>query len=340
MIKVSVVLLNYNGKHHLEEYLPVLLKHTTDSFVEICVIDNASTDDSISFLQQNYPQVRIIRLSKNFGFSGGYNRGLQEIKATYYVLLNTDVEVTSDWLYPMVNYLDTHTDVQACQPKILSYRDRRYFEHAGAAGGFIDKYGYPFCRGRVFTDVEKDNGQYDSVIEVFWATGACLFIRADTFHHLGGFDDDFFAHMEEIDLCWRLKSRKGKVVCVPQSIVYHLGAGTLQVENPHKTYLNFRNNLFMLYKNLPTKNLLTVFFVRFFLDYLAAVKMFLTGEFPNGKAVFKARIDFWKMRQKMHPKRIENMSKMQKKNLEQVYRRSLVFSYFFCKKNNYDKLMK
>lgn len=338
MKKVSVALLNYNGRGHLETFLPSVCEYSNLPDVELCLIDNFSTDDSIDFVVKNYPQIRIIQLDKNYGFAGGYNRGLEQIEATYYVLLNTDVEVTKNWLQPMIDFLDQNMDVVACQPKILSYLDKTKFEHAGAAGGFIDLYGYPFCRGRVFSDLETDNGQYNSMIDVFWATGACLFIRSNAYFEAGGLDDDFFAHMEEIDLCWRLKSRGKRIICLPQSKVYHLGGGTLNTENSHKTYLNFRNNLLMLYKNIPSFRFRKVFFMRWLLDNIAAFKMMLSGEYPNAKAVYQARSDFKKMKKSFKKKRKENMEKTVSYDLQEMYFRSLVLSYYIRKKNTYQKL--
>ena len=255
MMKVSVVILNWNGCDMLRTFLPSVVRYSEGEGVEVCVADNGSTDTSVSLLQQEFPSVRTIVLDQNYGFADGYNWALQQVDAEYVVLLNSDVEVTEHWLEPMIAYLDAHPEVAACQPKIRSQRQKEYFEYAGAAGGFIDKYGYPFCRGRIMGVVEKDEGQYDTVIPVFWATGAALFIRRTDYVNVGGLDGRFFAHMEEIDLCWRLRSRNREIVCVPQSIVYHVGGATLKKENPRKTFLNFRNNLVMLYKNLPQKEL-------------------------------------------------------------------------------------
>ena len=246
MMKVSVVILNWNGCDMLRTFLPSVVRYSEGEGVEVCVADNGSTDTSVSLLQQEFPSVRTIVLDQNYGFADGYNWALQQVDAEYVVLLNSDVEVTEHWLEPMIAYLDAHPEVAACQPKIRSQRQKEYFEYAGAAGGFIDKYGYPFCRGRIMGVVEKDEGQYDTVIPVFWATGAALFIRHTDYVNVGGLDGRFFAHMEEIDLCWRLRSRNREIVCVPQSIVYHVGGATLKKENPRKTFLNFRNNLVML----------------------------------------------------------------------------------------------
>jgi hypothetical protein len=296
--------------------------------VDIYVADNGSTDNSLLILGKYFKEVKILLLNRNYGFAEGYNRALAQIEADYYVLLNSDVEVTPCWLEPMLDYLQKHPDVAACQPKILSHHNRTHFEHAGAAGGFIDRLGYPFCRGRVLAVTEEDKGQYDEVCDVFWATGACLVIRAEVFEKEGGFDDDFFAHMEEIDLCWRLKSRGYRVVCVPQSKVYHVGGGTLHVEHPRKTYLNFRNNLFLLYKNLSPKQLSPVLFLRFFMDYLAAFQLFITGKPQNAKAVFKARLDFRKMLPSFKSKREENLRKTTQTHIPEIAKKSVILNYY------------
>lgn len=294
MDKVAIVILNWNGRAMLEKYLPTVLEYSRDEAV-VWVADNASTDDSMLFLKEHYPEVKTLQLPENYGFADGYNRALREIEAQYYVLLNSDVEVTHHWLTPLVEYMDTHDDVAACQPKLLSVADKDRFEYAGASGGFIDKYGYPFCRGRMFETVEQDNGQYDTPCDVLWATGACLFIRAAEFWRVDGLDSRFFAHNEEIDLCWRLRLLGRRIVCLPDSFVYHVGGGTLPKENPMKTYLNFRNNLTMLYKCLPEKELRHVMRWRWFLDRLAAWQtLILNGNVGDFKAIYKARRDFKK----------------------------------------------
>ena len=309
MKKVSVVILNWNGVGMLQKFLPKVVEYSANQGVEVCVADNASTDDSVSFLQTHFPDVRLIVLDKNYGFAEGYNRALEQVEAEYVVLLNSDVEVTPHWLEPLVEYMNTHPEVAACQPKIRSERNKEYFEYAGAAGGYLDKYGYPFCRGRIFDVVEKDEGQYDTVSSVFWATGAALFIRLKDYWEAGGLDGRFFAHMEEIDLCWRLRSRGRGIVCIPQSVVYHVGAATLKKENPRKTFLNFRNNLLMLYKNLPEKDLKRVMFVRGVLDGVAAVVFLLKGEKEAAKAVLQARKEFNCICPDFVPSRQENLAK-------------------------------
>ncbi|MEA4974230.1 MAG: glycosyltransferase family 2 protein [Paludibacter sp.] len=334
-MKIAIVILNWNGAHYLQQFLPALREYTASPDVDIYVADNGSTDNSLLILGKYFKEVKILLLNRNYGFAEGYNRALAQIEADYYVLQNSDVEVTPGWLEPMLDYLQKHPDVAACQPKILSHHNRTHFEHAGAAGGFIDRLGYPFCRGRILALTEEDRGQYDEVCDVFWASGACLVIRADVFEKEGGFDDDFFAHMEEIDLCWRLKSRGYRVVCVPQSKVYHVGGGTLHVEHPRKTYLNFRNNLFLLYKNLPQKQLFPVLFVRFFMDYLAAFQLFVTGKPQNAKAVFKARLDFRKMLPSFKSKREENLQKTTQILIPQIARKSVILNYYLLGRKTY-----
>ena len=296
MIKTAVVILNWNGEAMLRQFLPSVIASSCEEGTVVYVADNASTDGSCAVVEKEFPSVHLIRLDKNYGFAEGYNRALQQVEAEYVVLLNSDVEVTEGWLREMVAYMDTHPDKAACQPKILSYRHRNMFEYAGASGGFMDRYGYPFCRGRVFDVVEEDRGQYDEVIPVFWATGAALMIRQEVYQKVGGLDGRFFAHMEEIDLCWRLRSQGFQLVCIPSSKVYHVGGATLKKENPRKTFLNFRNNLLMLYKNLPEEELAPVMRVRTFLDYCAALVWLLKGDWANVKAVCEARKEFHRLR--------------------------------------------
>ena len=309
MKKISVVILNWNGVGMLQKFLPGVIKYSQGEGVEVCVADNGSTDESVVWLQTYCPDVRLIVLGKNYGFADGYNMALQQVEAEYVVLLNSDVEVTSRWLEPMVAYMDAHPEVAACQPKIRSERNKEYFEYAGASGGYLDKYGYPFCRGRIFDVVEEDKGQYDTVQPIFWATGAALFIRLKDYQKAGGLDGRFFAHMEEIDLCWRLRSRGRGIVCIPQSTVYHVGAATLKKENPRKTFLNFRNNLLMLYKNLPKKELKRVMFIREVLDGVAALVFLLKGEKEAARAVLQARKEFKRIRPDFETSRAENMEK-------------------------------
>ena len=292
MKRVAIVILNWNGRQMLEEYLPSVLLYSREE-ATVCVADNASTDDSLTMLRQHFPEAELIELERNWGFADGYNKALAKIEAEYYVLLNSDIEVTHHWLTPMIEYLDAHQDIAACQPKLLSIFDKDSFEYAGASGGYIDRFGYPFCRGRIFETVERDNGQYDNASDVLWATGAALMIRAKDYWEVGGLDGRFFAHNEEIDLCWRLRIRGRRVVCLPESYIYHVGGGTLPKSNPMKTFLNFRNNLTMLYKCLPEEELKPVMRWRWVLDYLAAWEMLIlkrnVGDF---KAVYRARRAF------------------------------------------------
>jgi len=332
MKKVSVVILNWNGVGMLQKFLPGVVKHSQGKEVEICVADNASTDDSVAYLEANFPDVRLIVLDKNYGFAEGYNRALQQVEAEYVVLLNSDVEVTPHWLDPLVAYMDAHPEVAACQPKIRSERNKAYFEYAGAAGGYLDKYGYPFCRGRIFEVVEKDEGQYDTIQPVLWATGAALFVRLKDYREVGGLDGRFFAHMEEIDLCWRLRSRGRKIVCIPQSVVYHVGAATLKKENPRKTFLNFRNNLLMLYKNLPEKDLKHVMIVRGVLDGVAAMFFLLKGEKEAAKAVLQARKEFKRIRPEYEVSRKENMEKTVTDAIPEKVGYSILWKFHACGK--------
>ena len=295
-MKVAIVILNWNGAAMLRQYLPSVLQYSRDE-ATVYVADNASTDDSVALLKEHFPEVRLILLEKNWGFAEGYNKALAQIEADYYLLLNSDIEVTHHWLTPMIEYMDTHPDVAACQPKLLSMFDHDRFEYAGACGGYLDRYGYPFCRGRIFDTVERDDDQYDYPADILWATGAALLVRARIYNKVEGLDGRFFAHCEEIDLCWRLHIAGWRVVCLPESQVYHVGGGTLPKSNPMKTFLNFRNNLTMLYKCLPDNELHHVMRLRWWLDYLAAWEMLLLkrnwGDFC---AVFRARRAFKRWR--------------------------------------------
>lgn len=291
-MRTAIVILNWNGQKMLAQYLPTVIEYSRDE-ADIIVADNASTDGSMEWLKKEFPKVRQIILDENYGFADGYNRALKQVDAEYYVLLNSDVEVTHHWLTPLIEEMDAHKEIAACQPKLLSLHDCDAFEYAGAAGGYIDKYGYPFCRGRVFDTVEDDNGQYDNAQEILWATGACLVVRSEDYWKAGGLDGRFFAHNEEIDLCWRLHIMGRQIWCFPESEVYHLGGGTLPKSNPMKTFLNFRNNLTMLYKNLPDSDLKHVMRVRWLLDYLAAFEtLILNRKLGDFKAIFRARHAF------------------------------------------------
>ena len=298
---IAVVLLNWNGKGMLERYLPSVVTHTPAEKAFIVIADNGSTDGSVQWIEQHYPDIQVIELDKNYGFTGGYNRALKEVEADYYILLNTDVEVTEGWIDTLASFMEEHPEVGICQPKLLSDADRTSFDYAGAAGGFIDHYGYPFCRGRILGNIEKDLGQYDEPEELFWASGAALMIRSSLFHHLGGFDDHFFAHMEEIDLCWRAKLLGYQVWAIPSAVVYHLGGGTLPNNSPRKLYLNFRNNLLMLYKNLPSNLRWKIITYRQILDGLSALVYLLTGKWNYFKAVWSAHKDYRKIKKEIEP---------------------------------------
>ena len=330
--KVAVVILNWNGKSFLEQFLPSVTKHSKDS--RIIVADNNSTDDSISFLTENYSEIEVIRLDKNYGFAGGYNKALKQIDSEYFVLLNSDVEVTDNWLDPMLNLLDTDSSIAACQPKIKDYNNKSYYEYAGASGGFIDKYGYPFCRGRVFDTLEEDKGQYDNVVEIFWASGACLFIRSKLYHEIGGLDEFFFAHMEEIDLCWRLKNQGHKIMVCPSSTVYHIGGGTLNKIKPQKTFLNFRNSLLTLHKNLPKNVRLSVLIVRLCLDGIAGAKFLFSGKPNHTWAIMRSHFSFYSsISQNRLKRKLPNTP-----NLKGMINKSIVKVYFINKRKTYNSL--
>ncbi|MDR2206349.1 MAG: glycosyltransferase family 2 protein [Flavobacteriaceae bacterium] len=288
---LSIAILNWNGKSWLNEFLPSVLRFSGNA--DVYVIDNASTDDSVDFLKQNFPEIKIIQIEKNRGFTGGYNEGLKKIDTEFYCLLNSDVEVTENWTKPVLELFRKDENIAAIQPKILSFREKEKFEFAGAAGGFIDQFGYPFCRGRIFENIETDRGQYDDETEIFWASGCALFVRAKDFWEQNGFDERFFAHQEEIDLCWRLKNSGKKIFYTYKSVVYHVGGGTLSKQNPQKTYLNFRNNLMMLQKNLPFPKLLWIIFLRLVLDGIAGIYFGIKDGFPHLWAVVRAHFGFY-----------------------------------------------
>jgi len=332
-VQTAVVILNWNGRKYLEQFLPLLIKYSSEE-ADIIVADNASSDDSIAFLEANFPSVKIIRNPANEGFARGYNLALKQVKADYYILLNSDIEVTQGWIQPVIEMMEKDPSIAACQPKIRSYFERTKFEYAGAAGGFIDKYGYPFCRGRMFQSIEEDLGQYDDAIEIFWATGACMFVRADLFHQAGGLDEDFFAHMEEIDLCWRLKNLGYKIMYCPRSLVYHIGGGTLPKISWRKTYYNFRNNFYLLYKNLPDNLVNEVFAKRLFLDAIAALKFLFTAGFKDFWAIYKAHTSFYSTLSKTKAKR----NLLKHVPLHKVYRKNIVFEYYLRKKKKFTDL--
>lgn len=337
-MRLSIVILNWNGADMMRSYLPSVLQCSQDKDVEIIVADNASTDDSLRMLAADFPQVKTIALDRNYGFAGGYNRALAQVDATYFLLLNSDVEIRqAGWARLLLDYMDAHPDVAACQPKLLSLNDPTHFEYAGACGGFLDRHGYPFCRGRILDRVEADRGQYDEPADVLWATGAALLIRAQDWRMVGGLDERFFAHMEEIDLCWRLRSRGRRVVCIPQSTVYHLGGATLNQGNPRKTFLNHRNNLLMLYKNLPERALSPTLRARRWLDALTALRYLLKGDTANARAVIRARKAFHEMLPSYRAVRAENLGLMVADPPE-CMKVSILWQYYIRRRRTFDQL--
>ncbi len=332
--KVSVIILNWNGKLFLEQFMPSVYNSSYPN-LEIVLGDNASTDDSVSFIQEHFPTVKVIINDRNYGFAEGYNRVLTHVEADYLVLLNSDVEVSTSWIEPVIRLMESDPNIAAAQPKLRSYYEKGMFEYAGAAGGFLDKYGYPFCRGRIFDTVEKDIGQYDFSSEIFWASGAALFIKKHYWDEMGGFDAGFFAHMEEIDLCWRLKNRGHKIMYCAESVVYHVGAGTLNKDNPNKTYLNFRNNLAMLRKNLHPALALLIIITRFWLDFFTLLHFLFNGKFAHALSISKAHVDFL-----LHIPR--NSSKTEKDrtnfNSKGMLNTSIVWQYFVKKKKRFPEI--
>lgn len=336
--KTAIVILNWNGAKMFHIFLPSVIQHSTSENTEIIVADNGSTDSSVVFLKQNFPSVKIIELKENFGFAEGYNRALQQVDADYFVLLNSDVKVTPNWIESCIHLFESDKKLAAIQPKILSFNDPELFEYAGAAGGFIDKFGYPFCRGRLLNRVETDEGQYNQPSNIFWASGACMFVRSSAFQTAGGFDGDFWAHMEEIDLCWRMKSLGYKIQYQPDGVVYHLGGGTLSYESPKKVYLNFRNNLFMLFKNLPKHQFKRIFLARMVLDGVAAVKFILGFNFREFWAVAKAHASFYRNLTKLIEKRKQIQHQIIVKEHNEVYSKSIMWKFFIQKKRRFSEL--
>lgn len=346
MAKVAVVILNWNGKALLEKFIPILIQCTPDD-VELIVGDNQSNDGSVEFIQRNYPRVQTLVNTQNFGYAGGYNKILERVSSQYYVLLNSDVEVSEGWLEPIIDYMDLHPNVVAAQPKILSYFKKDHFEYAGAGGGYMDCLGYFFCRGRIFDTVEKDLGQYNDIKKVFWASGAAFFIRSKEFHEFGGFDASLFAHMEEIDLCWRLQRAGKEIAYVPTGLVYHMGGQTLKLQNARKTYLNFRNNLIILYKNLDSKTRTKTLVLRFFMDFITWIHFLASFRWNHAWAINKAHYDFIKMFRQytcqkslmepdpntwIHPRRKTS-------KLPGYYNKSLVWAYYIQCKRKFSDLI-
>ena len=339
MKKVAVIILNWNGRALLEEFLPSVIANTPSDMAEIIVADNGSTDHSIAMLNELYPAIRVIQFDKNYGFAEGYNKAIAHTESTYTVLLNSDVEVPPHWLEAPLSVMEADKTIAAVQPKIRSQKNKKMFEYAGAAGGFLDIYGYPYCRGRIMSVVEEDSGQYDTQADLLWATGACLFVRTEVYKKEGGLDANFFAHQEEIDLCWRLRARGYRIVCTPQSVVYHVGGATLKTESPKKTFLNFRNNLLMLYKNLPEKELRRIFRIRYGLDIIAATKFLMEGHPKNAWAVIRARRDFNRRKKDYSEIRAVNRNKTTCDPIPEIRRKSLLFSFYINRKQTFSKLL-
>lgn len=331
MSTAKVVILNWNGRNHLRRFLPSVVENTPPG-VEVIVADNGSDDHSVKLLEREFPTVGIVRLARNYGFAGGYNRALRQIGGDYHILLNSDAETPAGWCEPLIRYLDSHPETAAVAPKLLSYKDRTQFEYAGASGGFIDALGYPFCRGRILGTIEEDHGQYDDARDVFWATGACFACRAEVFRALGGFDEDFFAHQEEIDLCWRMQLAGWRVAVEPRSVVYHLGGATLAA-SPRKNFLNHRNNLAMLYKNLPDGRRQRVIFTRMLLDGISAIGYLAKGSTDNFRAVVRAHRDFRRMRRENLREKRRAVQSSVKAQPYGIYGGSIVLRYIFGKRS-------
>ncbi|MPQ45950.1 glycosyltransferase [Marinifilum sp. N1E240] len=338
MNRIAIVILNWNGKELLKKFLPSVTTHSNREWADVIIADNASTDHSISFLKDNYPNLQRIQLDKNYGFAEGYNRALAQLPHSYFVLLNSDVEVTENWLDSIYTQFEKYKDIAAAMPKIKAYHKKTDFEYAGAVGGFIDYLGYPFCRGRILDSIEKDTGQYDKNIDIFWASGAAMFVRAEVYKQAGGLDSDFFAHMEEIDLCWRIKNLGYRIICDTNSTVFHVGGATLPNHSSRKLFLNFRNNLLMLYKNLPSHKLLFTFLARMILDGVAAFKFLLSGEVSNFTAVFKAHMSFYSLLKKYNLKRKQSLRLVSKEHHPEIYQNSLIIDYYLKSKKVFSDL--
>ncbi len=337
-IKLSIVILNWNGRGFLRQFLPSVVSCSDYDWAEVVVADNGSTDDSCEVVNNEFPTVKYLQLEHNFGFAEGYNRALLQVESQYYLLLNSDVEVTQGWLEPLIELMDHDPSIGACQPKVMSLNHRDHFEYAGASGGFIDRYGYPFCRGRIMNVCEQDRGQYDQSVPVFWATGASLLVRASVWKECRGFDSRFWAHMEEIDLCWRMKNRGYLTYVCPQSVVYHLGGGSLPYENPLKIYLNFRNNLFLLYKNLPKGKLIPVIFQRMVLDGIAALQFLATGQVKAFTKVFTAHFDFYRNLPELKKERRVLLQGVTLVTHPEMYSGCLIWSFFVLQRKKFSDL--
>jgi hypothetical protein len=338
MDKTAIVILNWNGIDYLKKFLGTVVSFSMSPGTTIYLADNSSTDDSVRWTEENHPSVRIIRLDKNHGFAGGYNIALNTISAEYYILLNSDIEVTPGWADSLTEFMDRHPDASACQPKILSWHTRDQFEYAGGAGGYIDKYGYPFCRGRVFHICEKDLGQYDNVCKIFWASGSCMIMRSEPWRVCGGLDPGFFAHMEEIDLCWRMLHEGYSIYYNPASEVFHVGGGSLPYETPMKTYLNFRNNLFLLYKNLPDRSRSITIFKRLLLDGIASLVFLFTGKSWKIPCILRAHIDYYKSLKSLKIKRKDITRRYPDNASELILNKSIVFEFFIKRNRTFQSL--
>ena len=327
MIKIAVVILNWNGKDLLEKFLPSIVKYSNPDIAEIYLADNASTDDSIEIVLQYFPTIKIIKNNENGGYAKGYNDALKNIKADIFALVNSDVEVTEDWLAPVIEYFEQHQNTAIIQPKIVDFKNKQYFEYAGAAGGFLDQFGYPFCRGRIFDSVEKDTAQFDLITDIFWASGACFFVRSDVFKKLNGFDETYFSHQEEIDFCWRAKNDGFDIKYLPNSTVYHVGGATLSASNPKKTFLNFRNSLITLLKNLPANKVVGIIFLRLILDGIAGIKFLFELQPKHTFAIVKAHFSFYENLDKNWKKREETPDKI----TNYYHTKSIVYQYYIKK---------
>ncbi|HVN57323.1 MAG TPA: glycosyltransferase family 2 protein [Bacteroidales bacterium] len=340
MLKTAVVILNWNGRTFLEKFLGNVISYSTSPACRVFVADNGSTDGSADLIRSGFPQVKLIELDRNYGFAEGYNLALAGIDAEYFILLNSDIEVTEGWAMKLTSFMDNHPEVAACQPKILAFDNRQKFEYAGAAGGYIDKFGYPFCRGRIFDITETDAGQYDSVTEVFWTSGACMIVRSDAWKKCRGLDPSFFAHMEEIDLCWRMRLLGYRLYFTPDAAVYHVGGGALPYNSPFKTYLNFRNNLFLLYKNLPVNKLHGTLLKRKLLDALSAVFFLFKGQPRNIGSIWKAHMDYYKAVVALKKERALTERVSEENASSRVLNKSIVFEFYVKRNRTFDRLKK
>ena len=339
MKQISVIILNWNGEALLKEFLPSVISHTPENMADIIVADNGSTDNSVEMLKSEFPTVKLILFDRNYGFAEGYNRAIGQVETPYSVFLNNDVEVTANWIDAPIRAMEADQALAVVQPKILAQTDKKKFEYAGAAGGWLDCHGYPFCRGRVLHVVEEDRGQYDNPAHIFWASGACFFVRTEVFRKEGGFDARFFAHQEEIDLCWRLNARGYRLKCIPQSVVYHVGGATLKTESPQKTFLNFRNNLLMVYKNSSAAKLQSVLRLRYWLDRIALIKFLLTGHPANAKAVLQARKIFKQLQKDYASVRAENLAKTVITTIPEMFQKSLIFHFYIRGRKKFSKMI-